>query len=147
MYIKHLDHIPALILLLQEHSLGYIQHLDHITMEFAWYIYFIIECDFIALVGIFSSCHIKYWVYSTDLSSFKNTSRSRLENDSKNSAVHSILVEILCVLEVLTPWICCILGDPEVTVNLYCVSVLGRLRDLQYIFAVTSGSPSRQDSL
>ena len=24
----------------------------------------------------------------------------------------------------------------------FCVSVLGRLRDLQYIFAVTSGSPS-----
>ena len=24
-----------------------------------------------------------------------------------------------------------------------CVDVLGRLRDLQYIFAVTSGSPSR----
>ena len=38
-----------------------------------------------------------------------------------------------------------LLGVPEVTANLYCnfcVSVLGRLRDLQYIFAVTSGSPS-----
>ena len=33
-----------------------------------------------------------------------------------------------------------LLGDPEVTANLYykfCVSMLGRLRDLQYIFAVT----------
>ena len=41
-----------------------------------------------------------------------------------------------------------VLGDPEVTANLYCnfayVSVLGRLRDLLYIFAVTSGSPSTQ---
>ena len=27
----------------------------------------------------------------------------------------------------------------------FCVSVLGRLRDLQYIFAVTSGSPSMTD--
>ena len=37
-----------------------------------------------------------------------------------------------------------LLGDPEVTANLYCnfVSVLGRLRDLQYVFSVTSGSPS-----
>ena len=25
---------------------------------------------------------------------------------------------------------------------LFCVSILGRLRDLQFIFAVTSGSPS-----
>ena len=37
-----------------------------------------------------------------------------------------------------------ILGDPEVTATLYCnfVPVLGRLRDLEYIFAVTSDSPS-----
>ena len=36
-----------------------------------------------------------------------------------------------------------LLGDPEVTAVLWCyVSVLGRLRDLQYICAVTSGSPS-----
>ena len=28
----------------------------------------------------------------------------------------------------------------------FCVSVLGRLRDLQYIFAVTSGSPSTYQS-
>ena len=39
-----------------------------------------------------------------------------------------------------------ILGDPEVPANLYCnvayPSWLGRLRELQYIFAVPSGSPS-----
>ena len=38
-----------------------------------------------------------------------------------------------------------LLGDPEITaksVLQFCVSVLRRLRDLQYIFAVTSGSPS-----
>ena len=37
-----------------------------------------------------------------------------------------------------------LLGDPEVTANLCCnfAYLLGRLRDLQYIFAVTSGSPS-----
>ena len=38
-----------------------------------------------------------------------------------------------------------LLGDQEVTANLYCnfvYRVLGRLRDFQYIFAVTSESPS-----
>ena len=37
-----------------------------------------------------------------------------------------------------------LLGDPEVTADLYCnfaYIVLGRMRDLHYIFAVTSGSP------
>ena len=41
--------------------------------------------------------------------------------------------------------ICYLLGDPEVTPNLHCnflVSVLGRLRDLKYMIAVTSVSPS-----
>ena len=36
------------------------------------------------------------------------------------------------------------MGDPDVTANLYCnfsVSVLGRLRDLQQMFAVTSRAP------
>ena len=40
-----------------------------------------------------------------------------------------------------------ILGDPEVTANLYCNFVLGRLHDLQYIFAVTSGSPGTVQEL
>ena len=39
-----------------------------------------------------------------------------------------------------------VLGDPEVTANLYCKFAylywLGGLLDLQYIFAITSGSPS-----
>ena len=37
-----------------------------------------------------------------------------------------------------------VLDEPEVTANLYCnfAVLLERLRDLQYIFAVTSGSPS-----
>ena len=36
-----------------------------------------------------------------------------------------------------------VLGDPEVIANLYYrVSVLLKLRDLQYILAETSGSPS-----
>ena len=39
-----------------------------------------------------------------------------------------------------------ILGDPEVTANLYCnfaYPYWGRLRDLQYIFAVTYEPPSK----
>ena len=38
-----------------------------------------------------------------------------------------------------------LLGVSEITANLYCncsISVLGRLRDLQYIFAVTYWAPS-----
>ena len=38
----------------------------------------------------------------------------------------------------------CMLCDPGcVPQKLFCISVLGRLRDLPYIFAVTSGSPSK----
>ena len=45
----------------------------------------------------------------------------------------------------LVPHLHTVLGDPEVTANMYCNFAylkLGRFRDLQYIFAVTSGSPS-----
>ena len=42
-----------------------------------------------------------------------------------------------------------LLGDPEVTANLCCnfavFIYIGKMRDLKYIFAVTSGSPSMYD--
>ena len=89
-------------------------------------------------VASFGSSQIEFWIliYLEDLN-YMTWYRSQIRLLVNHLINEQCILWKTYMIQMLLIYY--LLGDPEVTTNLYCnVAYLGRLCDLQYIFAITS---------